>query len=208
VERLWRWVRRNPLVASLSAVVLLVTLGGFFGVLGQWQVALANERKADEKAVQAQENEHEANQQRNAAQQERDELLTLKGTGHVAAFSPDGKRLASASGGGGPGAIGEVKVWDAQTGKELLSLKGHTAGVSSVVFSPDGTRLASGSGSPTGGPMGEVMVWDAQTGQELLSLKGGRYGHGVAFSPNGHWLASDAGRTVKIYDATPLSENP
>jgi serine/threonine-protein kinase len=54
-ERLWRWGRRNPLVASLSAVVLLVTLEGFFGVLGQWQAALANERKADEKAVQAQE---------------------------------------------------------------------------------------------------------------------------------------------------------
>jgi hypothetical protein len=38
----------------------------------------------------------------------------------VVAFSPDGKRLASVSGGGGPNAIGEVKVWDAQTGKELL----------------------------------------------------------------------------------------
>jgi hypothetical protein len=30
----------------------------------------------------------------------------------------------------------------------------------------------------------------------------------VAFSPNGHWLASDAGGTVKIYDATPLPEKP
>jgi WD40 repeat protein len=123
------------------------------------------------------------------------------------AFSPDGKRLASGSG-AGPGALGEVKVWDAQTGKELLSLKGHTAVVSSVVFSPDGKRLASGSGNPTDGRMGEVKVWDAQTGQELLTLKGGRYGHDVAFSPNGHWLASDAGGTVKIYDATPLPEKP
>jgi serine/threonine-protein kinase len=32
-ERLWRWGRRNSLVAGLSAAVLLVTLGGFFGVL-------------------------------------------------------------------------------------------------------------------------------------------------------------------------------
>jgi hypothetical protein len=54
-ERLWRWSRRNPLVACLSAVVLLVTLGGLLGVLWQWQVALANEQKANGHAAQAQE---------------------------------------------------------------------------------------------------------------------------------------------------------
>ena len=36
------------------------------------------------------------------------------------AFSPDGKRLASAS------ADETVKVWDAATGQETLTLKGHT----------------------------------------------------------------------------------
>src|SRR5262249_39806949 len=65
------------------------------------------------------------------------ELLTLKGVGGIGrTLSPDGKRLAgpggpfgpgSAASGGPPGSRpGEVKVWDAQTGQELLSLKGHT----------------------------------------------------------------------------------
>ena len=53
------------------------------------------------------------------------------------AFSPDGKRLASAA-----RDDRTVKVWDAQTGQELLTLKG-TAGDDSVAFSPDGKRLAS-----------------------------------------------------------------
>jgi WD40 repeat protein len=138
------------------------------------------------------------------------ELLSLQAQNarfSALAFSRDGTRLATSSNVGVAG-VGEVKVWDAQTGQELLSLKGHTATVSSVVFSPDGKRVASGSGSLGGGQLGELKLWDAQTGQELLTLNGGGSGHRVAFSPSGHLLASEAGGTVKIYDATPLPEKP
>ena len=55
---------------------------------------------------------------------------------------------------------GPRSVWDAQTGQELVSLKGHTGGVTSVAFSPDGKRVASVCDDA-------VKVWDAQTGEEL-----------------------------------------
>ena len=55
------------------------------------------------------------------------------------AFSPDGKRIVSGS------RDKTVKVWDAATGQETLTLKGHTGSVSSVAFSPDGKRIVSGS---------------------------------------------------------------
>jgi hypothetical protein len=66
------------------------------------------------------------------------------------AFSPDGSRIASAS------EDRSVKVWDAATGEELLTLKGHDHGVFGVAFSPDGTRIASASLD------GTVRVWDAR----------------------------------------------
>jgi WD40 repeat protein len=86
-------------------------------------------------------------------------------------------------------------VWDAETGRELLTLQGHTTDVSNVAFSPDGQRLASAGG-------GELRVWDAQTGQQLLVLKG--WGQNLAFSRDGHWLVADR----QLWDATPLSEEP
>ena len=81
-------------------------------------------------------------------------LLTLKGHSsrqvYAVAFSPDGRRLASA------GADRTIKVWDAFTGRETLTLQGHTDFISHVAFSPDGTRLASASHD------GTVKVWDAR----------------------------------------------
>jgi serine/threonine protein kinase len=60
VERLGRWGRRNPLVAGLSAAVVLVAALGFAGVYGQMQVAQANEHEAQEHAVKAEKKEQEA----------------------------------------------------------------------------------------------------------------------------------------------------
>jgi WD40 repeat protein len=150
------------------------------------------------------------------------EVLPFKGHARIVtgvAFSPDSTRLASAGGGYDPRAkedFGEIKVWEARTGGELLAFKGHTTHVSSLAFSPDGSRLASG-GFANGGfdengevKEGELKVWDAQTGQQLLTLEG----HtgpvwSMAFSPEGTRIASGAGNRftpgkpggVKVWDA-------
>jgi WD40 repeat protein len=65
------------------------------------------------------------------------------------ALSPDGTRIVCVS------EDGRLKVWDAATGYEPLTLKGHTGTFASPAFSPDGTRVASASSD------GTLKVWDA-----------------------------------------------
>jgi tetratricopeptide (TPR) repeat protein len=57
-----------------------------------------------------------------------------------------------------------VKVWDAATGQECFTLKGHTNWAIAVAYSPDGRCLASASKD------GTVNVWDATdlTPQRLI----------------------------------------
>jgi tRNA A-37 threonylcarbamoyl transferase component Bud32 len=135
------------------------------------------------------------------------EIFTVPGHGIFepwnVTFSPDGRRFASGTPDKG------VKIHDAQTGREIHSLGGHTRPVLSVVYSPDGKRLASAGGSWEGkvdGP-GEIKLWDAATGKQLLSIEGLKETvYQVAFSPDGRFLASAGGKKygpgeVNIRDA-------
>jgi WD40 repeat protein len=124
------------------------------------------------------------------------ELLVLKGhTGFLSvAYSPDGKRLASAAQTSGPAAVvGEVKVWDAETGQEVFTVEAPANYQQTVAYSPDGKRLIHVGVCDYHGKSSNMTVWDAQTGRELLTQKTHGQVARVAFSPDGKRLVTGAG---------------
>jgi len=114
----------------------------------------------------------------------------------AAAFSPDGKLLASA------GSDFVVKLWNAETEQELVTLKGHQADVWTLAFSPDGKLLASGGNDRS------IRFWDVATRREVARLEAHSDSiYSVAFSPDGQRLASGSyDNTVKLWDVITRQE--
>jgi WD40 repeat protein len=101
-------------------------------------------------------------------------------------FSRDGEWLASAACDEARTADGEVKLWEARTGHEVMTLRGHVNWVLTVAFSPNGRRLA------TAGLDGNVKLWDWMCGQEAVTLRGHRGAiRGLMFSRDANRLLSN-----------------
>ena len=83
-------------------------------------------------------------------------LLGHSGTVQSATFSPDGRRIVTAS------SDHTARVWDAQTGHEIVCLKAHTDALSSAAFSPDGRRIVTSSGDKT------ARVWDVSRTEAIV----------------------------------------
>lgn len=107
-----------------------------------------------------------------------------------AAFTPDGKILASSS------SDGTVKLWDTANWTAITALRSKWINFRSMAISKDGTRLAGGHGN------GIISLWDLTRWQPIGAIQGhsGEI-YDVEFSPDGRTLAT-AGwdMTVKLWD--------
>jgi WD40 repeat protein/serine/threonine protein kinase len=119
------------------------------------------------------------------------DLLTVYGPAQNAcsvAFSPDGTRVATGSGGGWAPRPGVLAVWDAATGRERFTRREREGGIECVAFSPNGQTIVSGDTA------GNLIVWDAATGKELFKrTEAGISVLSVAFSPDGRRIAAGYG---------------
>ncbi|MBI5092388.1 MAG: serine/threonine protein kinase [Candidatus Hydrogenedentes bacterium] len=112
------------------------------------------------------------------------------------AVNRDGSRLITAY------QSGSAKVWEPRTGRELLTLSGHSHNIVTAHFSADESRIVTSSSDTT------AIVWDATTGQALLTLKGHtKQLTDAEFSPDGtRVVTASLDATAKLWDTTTGAE--
>ncbi|MBA2732311.1 MAG: hypothetical protein H0U54_05415 [Acidobacteria bacterium] len=104
-------------------------------------------------------------------------LMLPKSEANDAAFSPDGRFVATASG----DSKSTARIWDVETGEVKTTLPPSKDRAESIIYSPDGHLVVTTSDKG-------VKLWDAATGELLASLDEARYP--VTFSPEGKMLAT------------------
>lgn len=136
------------------------------------------------------------------------ELLSTLATGVVelgtvvVEYSPDGEFIAAGY------RDRTIRIWQATSGELLYTLGQQEAwppqggvipdGIWSLDYSPDGQVIASGL------LYGTIEIWDAATGVLLHTLEHIHQNEGpspvsVRYTPNGDFLVSAAGNTIKIW---------
>jgi WD40 repeat protein/serine/threonine protein kinase len=219
-ERLWMWIRRQPIIAALILTLIVVTVAGVVAFWVQWEQTITEARNAeyDRHVLQLRDAEYKISEK--YLDQAHDLLhgcldrfkllewniakrwsegITASWEGHSTDIeqvcaSGDGSLMASGDSAGG------VRLWLLKSpGKSLVLQvdKGGITAVTSLTFSADASRLAAAFADTT------VKVWDTRSRDLIFERAGaGRY---VALNRDGALLAT-AGRSDLVQEANDLVE--
>ena len=216
-EKVWRWCRRKPALASAVGFAAAALVIGLATTTWQWRRAEVQRLASQHQLYVANMNLAQSAWEQNNITRVREllketatapergfewyywqrqlhlEVLTFRAHSKpvlAVAYSPDGHRIVTGS------ADDRAKVLEATTGNVLVILQ-HEGPVRSVAFSPDGKRIVTGSFDKT------AKVWDTDSGAELRILKGHTNEiFSVAFSRDGRRIVTGSrDQTAKVWDA-------
>jgi hypothetical protein len=112
-----------------------------------------------------------------------------------AQFSPDGKRIVTASW------DKTARLWETESGKLLATLQGHEGWVYNAQFSPDGKRIVTASLDKT------ARLWETESGKLLATLQGHEnWVSSAQFSPDGKRIVTaSSDKTARLWTILPPS---
>jgi eukaryotic-like serine/threonine-protein kinase len=208
VEWFWRWCRRNPVVAGLTAALVLVFLAGFAGVAWKWQEAerqkdnaqAAGRREAEQRVIA----DEAADRSRhllyiadmNLAQQAWD-------VGDASRAQALLERQVPQAGQEDLRGFEWRYLWRLCGDGSRQTLRGHTGPVNGVTFAPGGQTLITNCLVDR-----SIRFWDVAT-QRHVRLVGG-FIVSVACAPDGRTLAilEGSNRGIRLWDVAARCELP
>ena len=191
--RLWRWSRRNPVVAALSAAALiLISLAG---------AAYWNYRSTAASAAIAKKEADAHDAEARWAHDEESYLEDMPRAGkHYDAGELGKVRELLAQWRPGAGETDhrgwEWYLLDALCKEARFSVRGHQGPVQAVAWAADGDRLASADGQ------GIVKVWSVPDAKEMvpaMQARGGRV-YALGWSPDGKLLATATEKVLQLWE--------
>lgn len=189
VEKVWRWCRREPALAGLLGLLLVILVAGSLAVLAQWQ--RAQRLAVAEAAQRSRAEEHLALLRLQRAEElfRSDRALpALAQLARVLRLDPSNRvaaeRLVAA-------------LTQRHFAMPLFATPSSAGRVDWANFSPDGQWLVTASRE------GFAQVWDLRTGQAAASpLKHERDVNCAYFSPDNHRVVTASkDHTARIWDA-------
>ncbi len=193
--RLWRWGRRNPLVASLTAAVVLLPLAGAAVATGLAVWALQEKDRANTEAGKAQQAEQQAkNKEAEAGQlldRTRRTLMTTQLLNVAAIYqqNPLGALDLLKDPDACPPEWRDDFAWrhyHSLCQRWRLRWEWPPGAVDALAVSPDGKLLATSKGKV-------ITLWELNTGKHVATLEGHTQPvTRLTFAPNGAGLASAA----------------
>ena len=109
---------------------------------------------------------------------------------YYAEFSLDGHFIITA------GQDENARVFESGSGRDVVTLTGHTGPIHHATFSPDGKRIC------TSAEDGTFRIWNTEDGKCLFTLLDGYSGYMTQFSPDGKRILMVGIRKCMIVDST------
>ncbi|HZR17440.1 MAG TPA: serine/threonine-protein kinase [Verrucomicrobiae bacterium] len=183
IEKVWRWCRRRPAVASFAVTSAALAVAILIGSpIAMYKIEKARQSEVSAR-IQADNSLYIAKM--NLAQREwdRNNLLRVE---QLLKETENNPRRGF-----------EWYYWQRRTHGDVKTLRGHTEPIWSVAYSPDGQRVVTGSADRT------AKVWDTATGKEVVSLTGHQDAiTSVAYSTDGHRIITgSADETARVWDS-------